>query len=43
MTLALTEAARGGAVLVTKGNTISGISSGFTSGSSEEIMMMPMP
>lgn len=30
MTLALTEAARGGAVLVTKGNTISGISSGFT-------------
>lgn len=29
MTLALTEAARGGAVLVTGGNTISGISSGF--------------
>ena len=30
MTLALTEAARGGAVLVTGGNTISGLSSGFT-------------
>ncbi len=30
MTLALTEAARGGAVLVTGGNTISGISAGFT-------------
>ena len=30
ITLALTEAARGSAVLVTKGNTISGISSGFT-------------
>lgn len=30
MTLALTEAARGGAVLVTGGNTISGISKGFT-------------
>ena len=30
MTLALTEAARGGAVLVTGGNTVSGISSGFT-------------
>lgn len=30
MTLALTEAARGGAVLITKGNTISGLSSSFT-------------
>lgn len=30
MTLALTEAARGGAVLVTKGNTISGLTSSFT-------------
>ncbi len=30
MTLALTEACRGGAVLVTGGNTISGLSSGFT-------------
>ncbi len=30
MTLALTEAARGGAVLVTKGNTISGLTPSFT-------------
>ncbi|MGN1014842.1 MAG: ABC transporter permease [Butyricicoccus sp.] len=30
MTLALTEAARGGAVIITDGNTISGLSSGFT-------------
>lgn len=29
MTLALTEAARGGAVIITEGNTISGISEGF--------------
>lgn len=30
MTLAITEAARGGAVLVTGGNTISGLTKGFT-------------
>lgn len=30
MTLAITEAARGGAVLVTGGNTVSGLSSAFT-------------